>query len=399
MNGNETKEKDYLLEPSVDRWMVNLLKQARLVDHDVGVSSRGDNKETNCQQFPIDEALYQKGRIFYQRNFFVVIVSMLAGLYSIIFLPSIAAVLKITGKSDTKVLAFQRYLRTVIHTSSWFEDCETMQKSLRLVLQMHRAASNKSVRAGSITTEHHLSVHYDDTSATNDSDVGKRRGITQLDMVVTQWGFVGPILLFQDNLFRDLDEKDCEAGFVYILYLVGRLLGIEDRFNLCSGSLEETRARCLAVLRQIIQPEMSRRDHTSVSLSTSLLGGINILNPFLNQQVHRLLFERLIFEEKLDLPSDHRRGLSTLLFLYKVVLTLPGRRVIRATFNGLLRLNIWLANDWLDYIVKENQEERTFTLLDRIKRFILIPVFTIISCAREMCNKFRSNRDQVEFAN
>ena len=39
---------------------------------------------------------------------------------------------------------------------------------------------------------------------------------------------------------------------------------------------------------QIIQPEMGRRDHTSVSLSTSLLGGINILNPFLNQQVHRL---------------------------------------------------------------------------------------------------------------
>ena len=97
MNGNETKEKDYLLEPSVDRWMVSLLKEARLVDHDVGVSSRGDNKETKCQQFPIDEALYQKGRIFYQRNFFVVIVSMLAGLYSIIFLPSIAAVLKITG--------------------------------------------------------------------------------------------------------------------------------------------------------------------------------------------------------------------------------------------------------------------------------------------------------------
>ena len=98
MNGNETKEKDYLLESSVDRWMANLLKEARLVDHDVGVSSsRGDNKETNCQQFPIDEALYQKGCIFYQRNFFVVIVSMLAGLYSIIFLPSIAAVLKITG--------------------------------------------------------------------------------------------------------------------------------------------------------------------------------------------------------------------------------------------------------------------------------------------------------------
>ena len=44
-----------------------------------------------------------------------------------------------------------------------------MQKSLRLVLQMHRAASNKSVRAGRMTTT-------DDggTSATNDSDDGKR---------------------------------------------------------------------------------------------------------------------------------------------------------------------------------------------------------------------------------
>jgi len=54
-----------------------------------------------------------------------------------------------------------------------------MKSSLRQVLQLHRAAAAKG---------------------RNTVIEGKSGGISQFDMVITQWGFLGPLLMFPHKI-------------------------------------------------------------------------------------------------------------------------------------------------------------------------------------------------------
>ena len=74
--------------------------------------------------------------------------------------------------------AFLRYLSTINHTLSWWQqDPETRKKSLKAVRKLHAAANKKSI-----------SVH------------GPKAYMTQFDMVTTQWAFVGPAIILPEKL-------------------------------------------------------------------------------------------------------------------------------------------------------------------------------------------------------
>ncbi len=92
---------------------------------------------------------------------------MLTGLLSLMYVETIVRVLHLTGRSHAPVLAFTRYLGTLNHAVQWYEGLASLQASLRTVLQLHRAAALRTRRSE------------DDPS------------ISQFDMVVTQWAFIG----------------------------------------------------------------------------------------------------------------------------------------------------------------------------------------------------------------
>jgi hypothetical protein len=108
-----------------------------------------------------------KGAQFFHRNYFSLFVSMLTGLLSLMYVETIVRVLHLTGRSHAPVLAFTRYLGTLNHAVQWYEGLASLQASLRTVLQLHRAAALRTRRSE------------DDPS------------ISQFDMVVTQWAFIG----------------------------------------------------------------------------------------------------------------------------------------------------------------------------------------------------------------
>jgi hypothetical protein len=108
-----------------------------------------------------------KGAQFFRRNYFSIFVSMLTGLLSLMYVETIVRVLHLTGRSHAPVLAFTRYLGTLNHAVQWYEGLASLQASLRTVLQLHRAAALRTRRSE------------DDPS------------ISQFDMVVTQWAFIG----------------------------------------------------------------------------------------------------------------------------------------------------------------------------------------------------------------
>ena len=78
-------------------WFKNLVAKGTLQEHDFGV---GDELE-------IDEELVKKGQEYFNRNFFSVLVNMLIGLYSLMFVPTIVRILYLTGYKHSLIQWFK----------------------------------------------------------------------------------------------------------------------------------------------------------------------------------------------------------------------------------------------------------------------------------------------------
>lgn len=333
-------------------WIDFLLTEGRNVGHDAGCGSK-ENME------PINEAVVQAGRKYFKANFFSLLVNMMVGLYSLMFIQPIARVLQMTGRSSSPSAAFRRYLETIRHSLSWFQDQDSLTRSLSSVLVMHRAASNRSRNA-------------------------QGAEITQTDMVLTQFGFIGPYLLFPHNLGISGTNEEGDRGLIYIFYLVGRSLGIQDRFNLCHGDPQLVRQRCTAILRKVIQPSLIDCSELSLDMADHLLEGIIVLNPFIVKQAFRTWTERLLLEKELSaetkLTGFARLMYSVQIFVFQIVMHMPLNAWTKFLFNKLLLLDLWLGHEWIDFIVqnyKKSQDE--CSLLERITGVAVIPVMIVRS--------------------
>ena len=105
--------------------------------------------------------------------------------------------------------------------------------------------------------------------------------MTQFDMVVTQWAFVGPALIFPHRLgMSHVPEEQFEA-LSHQMYLIGRELGVRDEYNLCKGSLHDVRAYCRAVHKRVIKRGLESHDGQSETMAKHLLEGLHMYNAFI----------------------------------------------------------------------------------------------------------------------
>lgn len=103
--------------------------------------------------------------------------------------------------------AYKRYMRTIYHTLTWvrypFTSNSQSWKSLQQVRKGHFIVSKGSNKAGSGI-------------------------ISQKDMAITQFGFIGYILLNQEMLGIQATQEDIEA-FAHLFRVVGHILGIQEQ--------------------------------------------------------------------------------------------------------------------------------------------------------------------------
>lgn len=77
---------------------------------------------------------------------------------------------------------------------------------------------------------------------------------SQFDMVLTQWAFIGPLVLFPQKCgLHKCSDKDLEL-VIYLWRILGYVNGIDERFNICSGTLEECKAWFTIILEKIFKP-------------------------------------------------------------------------------------------------------------------------------------------------
>jgi len=356
------------MEERYTDWLQSLIDKGSKISHDAGYFSKD-------MQIEINEDLVMRGREFFNNNFFMTLVNMFIGLYTILYIPNIARILNITEKSGNTELAFTRYLSTLNHAIKWFQGSDDMKKSLKQVLSLHKAGSLKGQKEALSRTGEQLTEH----------------GITQYDMVITQWGFIGPSIVFNDKIPFYQKDVSCD-GFLHVMYLVGKSLGILDEFNLCQGSVLEIETRCKLLHKEVLQPVLRENDETSQKMSFHLLNGINVLNPLIIQKDFKLFCDNLLLEEDFNIDNSSLVYRGYILFFQKI-LHVPGYSLLRIFTNNLLKYNIWLAGQWYLFIYEaiKAQQSKPLSPYQRFCQIMNIPIFTCISVSSLLATKVKTS--------
>jgi len=312
-----------------------LITEGKKRSHDNGI----DRKLQLCN---FDEEKIDLGCQTFQRHFFSMFVSMLAGLLSLLYIPTIVKVLFNTGKSGTPELSFLRYLHTLNNVLKWYDLKPSQRvKSLDYVRRTH-------------------------------SNVAKKETMTQYDMVITQWAFIAPALLKTWQLGIDPISDEELNSMSYVIYCVGQAIGIDDDLNLCNGDLTETKLYSQMILTQVIQPSMKIENALNKEMADYLLQGMNIMNPYLSPSAFKeWAFELFDIENPGDLKTEKKKSFYSYffdIFLHGQI----GEILVRPIFSNLMRINIILANKWEKHVLIKWRRKVTTSIVTLGILFALI---------------------------
>ena len=183
------------------------------------------------------------------------------------------------------------------------------------------------------------------------------------------------------------------------MYLVGKNLGIDEDLNMCADGLEPAIEYSDMISRQVISKNFGshKSSKTCKDMAKHLLDGVNILNPFIDQTAYHLWSDRLLnpqnpHEKNGMQPCSHFLFKTQILVLESLMHVRVLGSLIRMLANNLMKLNIYLAADWSDFIVDDFNSPKADTGLGRLQAFLAIPVFTVISASALAFQELKKNK-------
>jgi hypothetical protein len=117
--------------------------------------------------------------------------------------------------------------------------------------------------------------------------------ISQKDMAITQFAFVGMQLLSPEKLGISGTSEDFE-NMSHGWRVRGALLGIEDRFNVCGATLDETLGRLEAIRQDFVLPSITNIDPMTEKYLRIAVEGMRGYEPFLHPETHIFIMKRLV---------------------------------------------------------------------------------------------------------
>lgn len=205
-----------------------------------------------------DEEKFNRGRKFYLDNCFAFSSSMLLGLAAVFAIPSILRILISTRRSNSVYTAYRRYLSTLLHTISWFEN---------------------ELKPGSISWKSLYAVRSRHLRAGLASKIKGIGVVSQRDLALTQFGFIGFSMLKPDKFgIRQLHEDDWEA-YNYTWKVIGYMIGIEDRYNIARDTFEETLEVCQLLKERVYTPCLENVPEYFEHTARVMLEGLWNINP------------------------------------------------------------------------------------------------------------------------
>ncbi|XP_014256754.1 uncharacterized protein LOC106670710 [Cimex lectularius] len=257
-----------------------------------------------------DHELVLRGQDYFSCNLFNMFVVKLSGLLSLLSIPSILEVLRLTNKSYTPLLAYKRYLQTINQMLTWYQsdlrNPNSQGRHSMEVVRKHHAFASKSYGP-----------------------------ITQKDMAVTQFGFVGFAITSYDQLGLPKEQ----TGLIHLWRVIGHMLGIQDRFNLFRGCDLCTRSACLEMRKRIFGPYVNDPPKHYHTMSKALLDGMWPLVPLMNQAAFVEHTRRLC-----GLPSKELTLLPFVFLYWQIIIhRLSQIKVVAFVMLPILNFQIWLT--------------------------------------------------------
>ncbi|KAF5308190.1 hypothetical protein FQR65_LT06370 [Abscondita terminalis] len=230
-------------------------------------------KEFNNLPPYYDEEKFKKGQQFYHKHIYGMFIGKLLGLLTVISTPTILKVLVFTNMSSDPLTAYKRYLATIFHMCVWYDNDfkpgSKLWQSINTVKFLHNSTSKRICLA-------------------------KGCRILQKDMGITQFGFMGLAILRPEKLGIYHASKDELESFIHLWRVVGYIMGMEDRYNICRESLEETREICEGLIKNVFLENMKTPTKDYLKLSDALVTGMQVMNPFLETTVFTAYLHKIL---------------------------------------------------------------------------------------------------------
>ncbi|XP_026731601.1 uncharacterized protein LOC113496544 [Trichoplusia ni] len=205
-----------------------------------------------------DEKKFNRGRSFYHDNCFALSSAMLMGLVAVFSIPSILRVLMGSRRSNSVYTAYKRYLSTLLHTITWFEH---------------------ELKPGSLSWQSLYTVRSRHLRASMSSKLKGTGPVSQRDLALTLFGFVGFTTLKPDMYgVRQLQPGDWEA-YNHVWKVIGHMIGLEDKYNICRDTYDETREVCRLLQERVFTPCLENVPEHFEHMARVMLDGLWSVNP------------------------------------------------------------------------------------------------------------------------
>lgn len=330
-----------------------------------GLNEPGDSGNPSEPPDWLDRCLFNRGRQFYGRFLFCIFFSDLLALLMMFTVSRILRPLIYTGRSDTPQRALRRYVSTILHVVAWYNgDVWNPEDPAHRDILSVRAIHNKSARVLNSSTDHekvsavdvrargheeprcpfspamrHDLHHQAEQGLVLETPDDPPLYISQWDMLVTQYSFLGVLVAHPRRVGAWRASEEDLAGLIHFWRGIGWLLGVEDKYNFCNGSVADTRSLCLEMERHLIVPGFASADWSHEHMATSLVTGINHMVPCLSYPAMlRFLADTLgvhlpSFVRQMSLRHTFQYWLMR--FVFHVLFLIPG---VLFLFNELLLL-------------------------------------------------------------
>ncbi|KAF5303644.1 hypothetical protein FQA39_LY09891 [Lamprigera yunnana] len=244
-------------------------------------------KESDAVPPYYDEEKFKKGQQFYHKHVHSMFYGKLLGLLTVLSTPTLSQILVFTNMSNNSFTAYKRYLATVFHMCVWYEGNfkpgSILWQSVSTVKSLHNSASKRFCTA-------------------------KGYRILQRDMGITQFGFMGYAIIRPEQIGIHYATREELESFIHLWRVIGYIIGMDDKYNICRDTLEETKEVCEGLINNIFIQNIRNPSSDYLMLIEALTSGMWTMQPFLNYNVFRRQLHSLLCtnnNNNIGLPSDN----------------------------------------------------------------------------------------------
>ena len=178
---------------------------------------------------------------------------------------------------------------------------------------------------------------------------------SQYDMALTQWAFIGILILYPKQCGLHPASKTELEELIYFWRVMGYLNGIEDRFNICVGNYEETYTLFRLIWEEIYKPIVMANPHpapTGYEMTKGIIFALRVFNP----SIKWICFMKYWYKV-LDIPMEFKIEAPRNKLRYQVMKFSLGT-LLRLKFFHWVYNSIFRANKDRQVAKKKETEEK-----------------------------------------